>query len=163
MIEIVPAIDIIDGKCVRLSQGDYSSKKVYSESPVEIAKQFEGAGIKRLHVVDLDGAKSHCIVNHKSLEQIASKTALTVDFGGGLKTDRDLEIAFSCGAAMITGGSIAVKDPDTFAGWINTFGSERIILGSDTKNKKIAISGWTESTELDLFGFLQSYMDKGIT
>ena len=163
MIEIVPAIDIIDGKCVRLSQGDYSSKKVYSESPVEIAKQFEGAGIKRLHVVDLDGAKSHCIVNHKSLEQIASKTALTVDFGGGLKTDRDLEIAFSCGAAMITGGSIAVKDPDTFAGWINTFGSERIILGSDAKNKKIAISGWTESTELDLFGFLQSYMDKGIT
>lgn len=163
MIEIVPAIDIIDGKCVRLSQGDYSSKKIYSENPVEIAKQFEGAGITRLHVVDLDGAKSHCIVNHKTLENIASQTNLVVDFGGGLKTDHDLEVAFNCGAAMITGGSIAVKDPDTFSGWITKFGPERIILGSDAKNKKIAISGWIENTELDLFEFLAGFMSKGIT
>lgn len=163
MIEIVPAIDIIDGKCVRLSQGDYASKKIYSESPVEIAKQFEGAGIKRLHVVDLDGAKSHSIVNHKTLEQITTQTGLIVDFGGGLKTDRDLEIAFSSGAAMITGGSIAVKDPETFTRWIERFGPERIILGSDAKNKKIAIGGWIESTELDLFTFLQDYIAKGIS
>lgn len=162
MIEIVPAIDIIGGKCVRLSQGDYDSKKVYSENPVEIAKQFEGAGITRLHVVDLDGAKSHCIVNHKTLQSITSQTGLVVDFGGGLKTDKDLEIAFDCGASMITGGSIAVKDPQTFTGWIERFGSERIILGSDAKNKKIAISGWIESTELDLFDFLHGYMSKGI-
>ncbi len=163
MIEIVPAIDIIDGKCVRLSQGDYSSKKIYSENPVEIAKQFEGAGISRLHVVDLDGAKSHSIVNHKTLENIASQTSLIVDFGGGLKTDHDLDVAFNCGAAMITGGSIAVKDPNTFSGWISKFGPERIILGSDAKNKKIAISGWIENTELDLFDFLAGFMSKGIT
>ena len=131
MIEIIPAIDIIDGKCVRLSQGDYDQKKVYNENPLEIAKEFEDAGIRRLHLVDLDGAKAHHIVNHKVLETIATKTNLVIDFGGGLKSDEDLKIAFNSGASMITGGSIAVKDPDTFCGWIDKFGGEKIILGAD--------------------------------
>jgi len=162
MIEIIPAVDIIEGKCVRLSQGDYNSKKVYNENPVEVAKRFEGSGIKRLHVVDLDGAKSNKIVNYKTLEAIATNTTLTIDFGGGLKRDEDLEIAFNSGATMITGGSIAVKDPETFAGWIKKFGSKKIILGSDVKDKKIAISGWIEETELPLFDFLKDYIEKGI-
>ena len=136
MIEIIPAIDIIDGKCVRLSQGDYDQKKVYNENPLEIAKEFEDAGIRRLHLVDLDGAKAHHIVNHKVLETIATKTNLTIDFGGGLKSDEDLRIAFNSGASMITGGSIAVKDPNTFCGWIEKFGGEKIILGADAKDGK---------------------------
>ena len=163
MIELIPAIDIIDGKCVRLSQGDYASKKIYNENPVEVAKEFEAHGIKRLHVVDLDGAKAQHIVNYKTLEQIASKTSLTIDFGGGLKTDKDLEIAFECGASMITGGSIAVKNPAIFEKWLSTYGSDKIILGADVKDKKIAISGWIEDTDLELIPFLQEYTEKGIT
>ncbi|HOI26709.1 MAG: 1-(5-phosphoribosyl)-5-[(5-phosphoribosylamino)methylideneamino]imidazole-4-carboxamide isomerase [Paludibacteraceae bacterium] len=162
MIEIIPAIDIIDGKCVRLSQGDYDQKKVYNENPSEVAKMFEDVGIKRLHLVDLDGAKAKHIVNHKVLEKIATTTSLTIDFGGGLKSDDDLRIAFECGAKMITGGSIAVKSPDVFRSWIDKFGSERIILGADVKNEKIAVSGWLETTDADLLPFVRSYKEAGI-
>ncbi len=162
MIEIIPAIDLIDGKCVRLSQGDYNQKTVYNENPLEVAKMFEDAGIRRLHLVDLDGAKAHHIVNHRVLEKICSKTNLVVDFGGGLKSDEDLKIAFECGASMITGGSIAVKDPEVFSAWISKFGAEKIILGADVKNEKIAVGGWLETTELDLLPFITGYMDKGI-
>lgn len=162
MIEIIPAIDIIDGKCVRLSQGDYLQKKIYNENPLEVAKEFEDSGIKRLHLVDLDGAKSSRIVNHKVLETIAGKTNLIIDFGGGLKRDEDLRIAFESGAHMITGGSIAVKDKDTFAGWLTKYGGEKIILGSDVKDKKIAVSGWQEDTDIDLFDFIKDYMGLGV-
>ena len=162
MIEIIPAIDIIDGKCVRLSQGDYDQKKVYHEEPLEIAKMFENAGVRRLHLVDLDGAKAQHIVNYKVLQKIATKTSLTIDFGGGLKSDDDLRIAFECGASMITGGSIAVKNPEVFAAWIEKFGSEKIILGADVKNEKIAVSGWLETTNIDLFPFIRSFTRKGI-
>jgi phosphoribosylformimino-5-aminoimidazole carboxamide ribotide isomerase len=162
MIEIIPAIDIIDGKCVRLSQGDYDQKKIYNEDPLQIAKMFEGAGIRRLHLVDLDGAKARHIVNHKVLEKIASVTSLMIDFGGGLKSDDDLRIAFECGALMITGGSIAVKNPDIFTAWIEKFGSERIILGADVKNEKIAVGGWLETTDADLIPFIHSFIKKGI-
>ncbi|MBP5742002.1 MAG: 1-(5-phosphoribosyl)-5-[(5-phosphoribosylamino)methylideneamino]imidazole-4-carboxamide isomerase [Paludibacteraceae bacterium] len=162
MIELIPAIDIIEGKCVRLSQGDYNQKKVYNENPVEVAKEFEDAGVKRLHLVDLDGAKAKHIINHKTLESIATKTNLTIDFGGGRKTDEDLRIAFESGAAMVTGGSIAVKDPEVFTGWIKKFGAERIILGADVKDGKVAISGWIENTDIDLFDFLGKYRESGI-
>ncbi len=162
MIEIIPAIDIIDGKCVRLSQGDYSQRKVYNENPLEIAKAFEGVGVKRLHLVDLDGAKAQHIVNYKVLETIASQTSLTIDFGGGLKSDDDLRIAFESGASMITGGSIAVKKPDTFLSWLEKFGAEKIILGADVKDEKIAVSGWIETTNVDLLPFVQKFMDKGV-
>lgn len=162
-IELIPAIDLIDGKCVRLSKGDYDTKKIYNENPLEVALEFEAHGIKRLHVVDLDGAKAGHIINHKILETITSKTNLVVDFGGGLKTTEDLRIAFECGAQMVTGGSIAVKNPEEFTGWIQKYGAEKIILGSDVKDKKIAISGWTETSTLDLFDFLKDYVDKGIT
>lgn len=162
-IELIPAIDIIDGKCVRLSKGDYNTKKVYNENPLEVALEFEAHGIKRLHVVDLDGAKAGHIINHKILESIASKTKLIIDFGGGLKTTEDLRIAFESGAQMVTGGSIAVKNPEEFSAWIQKYGAEKIILGSDVKDQKIAISGWTETSTLDLFDFLQDYIDKGIT
>lgn len=163
MIEIIPAIDLIDGKCVRLSQGDYNQKKVYNENPLEIARQFEDAGIRRLHLVDLDGARAHHIVNHKVLETIATRTRLVIDFGGGLKSDDDLRIAFECGAAMITGGSIAVKNPDVFISWITNYGADRIILGSDVKDRKIAVAGWQEETTTELFDFLKEYVAKGIT
>lgn len=162
MIELIPAIDIIDGKCVRLSQGDYNSKKVYGENPAEVAKEFEAHGIKRLHVVDLDGAASHHIVNYRVLEQITSETSLVVDFGGGVKSDDDLRIAFECGARMVTGGSIAVKNPELFCSWLQTYGSERIILGADVKNRMIAVGGWKESSNHDLFPFLDDYISKGI-
>jgi len=162
VIEIIPAIDLIDGKCVRLSQGDYNQKTVYNENPLEVAKMFEDAGIRRLHLVDLDGAKAHHIVNHKVLEKICSKTNLVVDFGGGLKSDDDLKVAFECGASMITGGSIAVKDPEVFSSWISKFGAEKIILGADVKNEKIAVGGWLETTEVDLLPFITEYMNKGI-
>lgn len=162
-IELIPAIDLIDGKCVRLSKGDYDTKKVYNESPLEVALEFEAHGITRLHLVDLDGAKAGHIVNHKVLETIASKTNLTIDFGGGLKTTRDLKIAFESGAKMVTGGSIAVKNPEEFTGWIAQYGSEKIILGSDVNNRKIAVSGWLETSQLDLFDFLNDYISKGIT
>ncbi len=163
MIEIIPAIDIIEGKCVRLTQGDYAQKTVYNENPVEVAKMFADAGIKRLHLVDLDGAKAQHIVNYKVLENITSKTDLVVDFGGGLKSDDDLKIAFECGASMITGGSIAVKNPDVFSSWIDKYGAEKIILGADVKDRKIAVGGWTETTEIELIPFLNQYFEKGIT
>jgi len=162
MIQLIPAIDIIDGKCVRLSQGDYAKKTVYNENPLEVAKMFQDSGITRLHLVDLDGAKAQHIVNHKVLYAIATHTNLVIDFGGGLKTDEDLNIAFENGASMITGGSIAVKNPTVFESWIQKFGNEKIILGADVHDKKIAVSGWVESTEYDLFPFLESYTTKGI-
>ena len=161
-MKIIPAIDIIDGKCVRLSKGDYSTKKVYNENPLEVAKMFESHGIQYLHLVDLDGAKAKHIVNHKILESIASKTDLKIDFGGGLKSDKDLKIAFECGAKQITGGSIAVKDPQVFENWIATYTSERIILGADAKDRKIAISGWQEESDQEIIPFIQKYEEKGV-
>lgn len=163
MIEIIPAIDIIGGKCVRLTKGDYTSTKVYNENPLEVAKSFEAHGIKRLHLVDLDGAKAQHIVNYHVLEQIATKTSLTIDFGGGLKTDEDLKIAFSSGANMITGGSIAIKNPELFKSWITTYGNEKIILGADVKNEKIAVSGWYETSNCNLIAFLNEYTQVGIS
>ena len=162
MIELIPAIDIIDGKCVRLSQGDYNSKKTYNENPLEVAKSFEDHGIKRLHLVDLDGAKAQHIVNYKVLENIANNTNLVIDFGGGLKTDEDLRIAFESGASMVTGGSIAVKNPTVFESWIKTYGADKIILGADAKDKKIAVTGWLESTDCELIDFLGNYINKGV-
>lgn len=162
MIELVPAIDIIDGKCVRLSQGDYQQKTVYSAQPEEMAKIFEGSGVKRLHVVDLDGAKSKHIVNYKVLERIATQTSLTIDFGGGLKSDDDLRIAFESGASMVTGGSIAVKEPETFLSWIKRYGADKIILGADAKDKKIAVSGWQENSDLELIEFVSNYLNLGV-
>ncbi|WMI65118.1 1-(5-phosphoribosyl)-5-[(5-phosphoribosylamino)methylideneamino]imidazole-4-carboxamide isomerase [Aestuariibaculum sp. YM273] len=161
-MRIIPAIDIIDGKCVRLTKGDYDTKKVYNENPLEVAKMFEDAGIQYLHLVDLDGAKAQHIVNYKVLEQIASKTKLKVDFGGGLKTNEDLHIAFNSGARQITGGSIAVKDAKTFEGWISKYGSEKIILGADSNAGKIAISGWQEDSQEELIPFIKGYQKKGI-
>lgn len=163
MIEIIPAIDLIDGKCVRLSQGDYNQKTTYNENPLEVAKMFEDAGIKRLHLVDLDGAKAHHIVNQKVLEKIATSTNLIIDFGGGLKSDDDLRIAFESGAQMITGGSIAVRNPEIFESWIEKFGAEKIILGADVNNEKIAVGGWLESTDIDLIPFVENYLSKGIS
>lgn len=163
MIEIIPAIDIISGKCVRLSKGDYEQQTVYSESPVEVAKAFEGAGCKRLHLVDLDGAKSNHIVNYKVLEDIASSTNLVIDFGGGIKSDEDVHIAFESGAAMITGGSIAVKSPALFESWISRFGPNKIILGADAKDKKIATNGWMDNSEHSIVPFINSYLEKGIS
>ena len=162
MVTIIPAIDLIDAKCVRLSQGDYNQKTVYNENPLEVAKMFEDAGITRLHLVDLDGAKAKHIVNYKVLETIASKTNLVIDFGGGLKSDEDLRVAFECGAKMVTGGSIAVKDRETFLHWIETYGAEKIILGADAKDKMIAVSGWQEVSELLILDFIESYTSKGI-
>ena len=161
-MRIIPAIDIIEGKCVRLSKGDYTTKKVYNENPLEVAKQFEAHGIHYLHLVDLDGAKNKHIVNHRVLEEIANKTSLLIDFGGGLKSDEDLKIAFECGAKQITGGSIAVKDPDTFMGWIEKYGSEKIILGADVNKEKIAVSGWQETSEYELIPFIKKYCKKGL-
>jgi len=161
-IEIIPAIDVIDGKCVRLNQGDYAKKKIYNEDPLEVAKMFENAGIKRLHLVDLDGAKAKHIVNQNILEKIAINTGLVIDFGGGLKTDEDLKIAFESGAAMVTGGSIAVKSPDVFSKWIEDYGAEKIILGADANNEKIAVSGWQETTDADIFTFISDWNKKGI-
>lgn len=161
-MRIIPAIDIIEGKCVRLSKGDYNTKKIYNENPLEVAKNFEAHGIQYLHLVDLDGAKSKHIVNHKILEEIASKTSLKVDFGGGLKSDKDLQIAFECGAQQITGGSIAVKDPNIFKSWIQKFGSDKIILGADANNEKIAVSGWQEESNKELIPFIQEYQEEGI-
>ena len=162
MIQIIPAIDIIDGKCVRLSQGDYNQKKVYNEDPLEVAKEFEGYGITRLHMVDLDGARSKHVVNHKVLERVATHTSLTVDFGGGIKTDEDLDIAFDNGASLVTLGSIAVKEPERMWGWCDKYGAEKIILGADVKDKMIAVNGWLETSKQDLFNFLDTHIKKGI-
>lgn len=161
-MRIIPAIDIIDGKCVRLSKGDYTTKKIYNESPLEVAKEFEAHGIEYLHLVDLDGAKNQHIVNHKVLEKIASQTTLKIDFGGGLKTDKDLQIAFNSGADQVTGGSIAVKNRELFLSWIETYGAEKIILGADALNEKIAVSGWQEHSKQELIPFIKDYQEKGI-
>lgn len=162
MIELIPAIDLIDGRCVRLSQGDYSSKRVYDEKPLDMAKRFEDHGIGRLHLVDLDGAKAGHIINYNVLERIASKTSLVIDFGGGVKSNDDLRIAFESGAAMVTGGSVAVKDPDLFHSWIDRYGDKKIILGADCKYGKIAIGGWEENTTHDIIPFIKEYYQKGI-
>lgn len=162
-MRIIPAIDIIDGKCVRLSKGDYDTKKIYNENPLEVAKSFEDAGIQYLHLVDLDGAKAKHIVNHKVLEQISNNTGLKVDFGGGLKSNEDLRIAFDCGAQQITGGSIAAQNRELFLEWLQTYGADKIILGADCMNRKIATNGWLESSELDVLKFIQAYEKEGIT
>lgn len=165
-MRIIPAIDIIEGKCVRLTKGDYSTKKIYNENPLEVAKEFEAAGIEYLHVVDLDGAKASKIINSKVLEQIASKTTLKIDFGGGLKSDKDLEIAFNSGANQITGGSIAVKNGKIFESWIEKYGSQKIILGADfypdALGGKIATNGWQQESSLELIPFIADYQQKGI-
>lgn len=162
MIELIPAIDIIEGKCVRLSQGDYGTRKVYGEDPAEMALRLEDVGIHRLHVVDLDGAKAGHIVNYRTLERIATRTNLCIDFGGGVKRDEDLRIAFESGAQMVTGGSVAVREPERFLSWLKQYGSERIILGADAKDRKIAVGGWEESTALELVSFIQKYVQKGV-
>ena len=161
-MRIIPAIDIIEGKCVRLSKGGYDTKIIYNENPLEVAKSFEAHGIEYLHLVDLDGAKSSQIVNYKILEQIATKTKLKIDFGGGLKSDADLKIAFESGANQITGGSIAVKNRPIFEKWIAEYGSDKIILGADANNEKVAVSGWLEDSNEDLIPFIQDYQSKGI-
>lgn len=161
-MRIIPAIDIIEGKCVRLSKGDYDTKKIYNESPLEVAKAFEAHGIAYLHLVDLDGAKSKHIVNYKVLERLANKTSLKIDFGGGLKSDTDINIAFESGASQITGGSIAVKSPETFMRWLDQYGSEKIILGADVKGTHIAIEGWLKTSEQTLFDFVHDYKKKGV-
>jgi phosphoribosylformimino-5-aminoimidazole carboxamide ribotide isomerase len=161
-IRIIPAIDLIDGKCVRLKQGDYAQKTVYNDDPLAVAKSFEDAGIRRLHLVDLDGAKAQHIVNYKVLHSIASNTSLVIDFGGGLKTNDDLRIAFENGASMITGGSIAVKNAAAFAQWIADYGPDKIILGADAKDGKIAVNGWLETASLELAPFIGQYRAQGI-
>ena len=160
MIEIIPAIDIINGKCVRLSQGDFETQKIYSESPVNIAKQFEEAGIKRLHIVDLDGAKKGSIVNIHVLENVASSTKLKIDFGGGIKTTQDADKVFNAGASIINIGSIAIKQPDVVVEWIEKFGAEKILLGADVKDEKIVINGWQQSTEINIIAYLKEWSSK---
>jgi phosphoribosylformimino-5-aminoimidazole carboxamide ribotide isomerase len=162
MIQIIPAIDLIEGKCVRLTQGDYGQKTIYNENPLEVALQFEDAGLKRLHLVDLDGAKAKKVINWKVLDRIASKTSLHIDFGGGVQSDNDLKIVFENGAKQVTGGSIAVKQPDLFQNWIRVYGGEKIILGADAKKEKVAVSGWEEGTELWVYDFVEQYVEKGI-
>jgi phosphoribosylformimino-5-aminoimidazole carboxamide ribotide isomerase len=159
---IIPAIDIIDGKCVRLTQGDYSQKKIYNENPLEVAKQFEGAGLSRLHLVDLDGAKAGAVKNWKVLETIAGKTSLIIDFGGGIKKATDVQIVFDSGAALATVGSIAVKDEQEFSGWLQQFGATKFLLGADVKDEKIAIHGWQETSDIWIYDFIEKYIEKGI-
>jgi phosphoribosylformimino-5-aminoimidazole carboxamide ribotide isomerase len=162
-MRIIPAIDILNGKCVRLTKGDYNTQKIYNENPLEVAKYFEDNGIQYLHLVDLDGAKSNQIINHKVLYEIASKTNLTIDFGGGLKQRKDLEIAFENGANQVTGGSVAAKNPSVFLEWLNEFGNDKIILGADCLNRKIATHGWLETSEIDVIEYISSYVTKGIS
>ena len=161
-MHIIPAIDLIEGKAVRLTQGDYNQKKEYNARPLEVAQEFEGAGLTRLHLVDLDGAKEKKVINWKVLELITSKTSLHVDFGGGVQSDEDLRVVFECGAKQVTGGSIAVKDPDQMERWLSRLGSEKLILGADAKNEKIAVSGWEEGTDVWIYDFLQKWVEKGI-
>lgn len=161
-MQIIPAIDLIDGKCVRLTQGDYAQKKIYNENPLEVAKQFESIGITRLHLVDLDGAKKGEIVNYKVLEKIASQTKLIIDFGGGIKTDETIKIVFESGASLVTIGSIAVKNKNLFYSWVKKYGAEKILLGADVKEEKIAISGWLENTEIAVFDFISENMQQGV-
>lgn len=159
---IIPAIDIIDGKCVRLTEGDYSQKTVYRENPLEVAKEFEAAGLSRLHLVDLDGAKAGAVKNWKVLENITQHTSLEIDFGGGIKTEKDLQIVFDSGAHYATIGSIAVKDPTLFESWLTKYGAEKFLLGADVKQEKIAISGWLETTDITILDFIKTYIDKGV-
>jgi phosphoribosylformimino-5-aminoimidazole carboxamide ribotide isomerase len=159
---IIPAIDIIDGKCVRLTQGDYSKKTVYNEHPLEVAKQFEDAGFVRLHLVDLDGAKAGAVKNWKVLEAIAGKTKLVVDFGGGIKTENDVNIVFECGSALATVGSIAVKDEATFTSWLEKYGADKFLLGADVRDEKIAVAGWLETTDIWIYDFIEKYIEKGV-
>ncbi|MDR2816500.1 MAG: 1-(5-phosphoribosyl)-5-[(5-phosphoribosylamino)methylideneamino]imidazole-4-carboxamide isomerase [Proteiniphilum sp.] len=161
-MRIIPAIDILGGKCVRLTKGDYSTQKIYNDDPLEVAKEFEANGIQYLHVVDLDGARSKHIVNHKVLRDITSKTSLKTDFGGGIKSDEDVRIAFENGAMQITGGSVAVQQPGTFRQWLDRYGAEKIILGADSNNRKIATHGWIRQSELDVADFISGYAKKGI-
>ena len=161
-MEIIPAIDIIDGKCVRLTQGDYAQKKIYNEHPLEVAMQFEGAGLKRLHLVDLDGAKAGAVRNWKVLEEIAGKTGLVIDFGGGIKTAKDVDIVFSSGAALATVGSIAVKDAERFVSWLQQYGAAKFLLGADVKNEKIAVGGWLETTDRWIYDFIRDFIEKGV-
>lgn len=161
-MRIIPAIDIINGKCVRLTKGDYSTQKIYNENPLEIAKEFEDSGIQYLHLVDLDGAKSKHIVNHKILHEIATQTKLKIDFGGGLKSNEDLKIAFENGASQITGGSVAANDPALFLEWLTIYGAEKIILGADCIDRKIATHGWLESSEIEVVDFINEYKKKGV-
>jgi phosphoribosylformimino-5-aminoimidazole carboxamide ribotide isomerase len=162
-MRIIPAIDIINGKCVRLTKGDYSTQKIYNENPLEVAKQFEAGGIRYLHLVDLDGAKSGRIVNQKVLNAIASQTNLNIDFGGGIKSEADIAVAFDNGATQITAGSIAVKNPELVYEWISKYGADKIILGADCRNRKIAINGWLQDSETDVLDFIKDYWAKGIT
>lgn len=162
-MELIPAIDIIDGQCVRLTKGDYAQKTVYRDHPWDVAKEFETYGFKRLHVVDLDGAKAKHIVNSDVLQKITTETSLTVDFGGGIKTDEDIEKAFANGAQMVTVGSIAVTNPELFLSWIKKYGADRMILGADVRNGKISINGWKEDSSEDLLPFLRKYVDAGVT
>lgn len=162
-MRIIPAIDIIDGKCVRLTKGDYATQKVYSEDPLDMAKRFEDHGVKFLHLVDLDGAKAKHIVNYKVLETIASKTSLEIDFGGGVKTSKDLDIAFEYGADKVTAGSIAVHDPDLVLEWLRLYGAEKIILGADCKDKMIVTNGWAEQSSIGVVDFIKQYQTSGVT
>jgi len=162
-MEIIPAIDIIDGKCVRLTHGDYSQKKIYNEHPLEVAKQFEDAGIKRLHLVDLDGARAGVVKNWKVLETIAGKTSLIIDFGGGIKKEKDVQIVFDSGASLATVGSIAVKEEETFTDWLKIFGANKFLLGADVKNEKITVSGWLEQTDIWIYDFIEKYRSKGLS
>jgi phosphoribosylformimino-5-aminoimidazole carboxamide ribotide isomerase len=161
-MEIIPAIDIIDGKCVRLTQGDYAQKKIYNENPLEVAVAFEDAGLRRLHLVDLDGAKAGAVKNWKVLETIAGKTSLVIDFGGGIKTAKDVDIVLNSGAVLATVGSIAVKDPELFVSWLGEYGAERFLLGADVKNEKITVGGWMETTDRWIYDFIEEYTEKGI-
>ncbi len=161
-IQIIPAIDIIDGKCVRLSQGDYNQKKIYRENPLEMAKSFEAAGFQKLHLVDLDGAKARQVVNLKVLEKIASQTRLQIEFGGGIKTDADLQKVFECGAAQAIIGTVAVKQPALFFSWLDRYGSEKIILGADVKGERLAINGWLETTKVSIYDFLENHRSRGL-
>jgi phosphoribosylformimino-5-aminoimidazole carboxamide ribotide isomerase len=162
-MQIIPAIDIIDGKCVRLTKGDYSQKKIYNEDPLEVAMAFEDAGLIRLHLVDLDGAKAGSVKNWKVLEKIAGKTGLTIDFGGGIKKEKDLQVVFNSGARLATIGSLAVKEEKTFEEWIDRYGAEKFFLGADVKEEKIAVSGWLETTDINVYDFIEKYVEKGLS
>jgi phosphoribosylformimino-5-aminoimidazole carboxamide ribotide isomerase len=161
-MEVIPAIDIIDGKCVRLTHGDYTQKKIYNEHPLEVARQFEDAGLKRLHLVDLDGAKAGQVKNWKVLETIAGKTSMVIDFGGGIKAEKDVQIVFDSGAALATVGSMAVKEKETFVQWLQKFGANKFLLGADVKKEKLTISGWTEQTEIWIYDFIEDFMQQGL-
>lgn len=161
-MEIIPAIDIIEGKCVRLTHGDYAQKKIYNEHPLEVARQFEDAGLQRLHLVDLDGAKAGAVKNWKVLETVAGKTALVIDFGGGIKSEKDVEIVFNSGAALATIGSLAVKEKETFVQWLQKWGADQFLLGADVKKEKLTISGWTEQTEIWIYDFIEEYLQQGV-